>query len=176
MASRIAKLAQVLTHPAAHPAVDTAIDAELLFALYRPGRTQVDLCQITIDGVQYTTDRFVMIRTDRLTGLDNCWWASIGQWTTRHLSAYAAALRSDPAPGTASLRFDPRLIFALYVSGAGILPLAGEHPRNPHAVVIGAERVGLAFPLIAASTEALFGSVPGVPPGPGSIRARKDAR
>jgi hypothetical protein len=177
MASRIAKLAQVLRHPTAHPTRDTAIDAELLFALYRPAGAKIDLCQTVIDGVQYTTDRSVMIRTDRLSGLDDdCWWASIGQWTPGRLASYAAALRGDLAPTATKTRFDPRLIFTLYMSGAGIRALAGEHTRNAHAVVIGTERVGLAFPLTAASAESLLGCVPGVPPMPGSVCTLEDAR
>jgi hypothetical protein len=163
MALRLAKLAEVLRHPAPQPAPAPAIDAELLFALYRPGQTRFDLFQITIDGVQYTTDLRVMIRTDRLSGLDS-WWAEFGQWTTRRLPALAAALRDEVAPEPTTMRFDPRIVFALYVSGAGIRPLAGDHALNLHAVVIGTDRVGLVMPLRATRREALLGAVPGIPP------------
>jgi hypothetical protein len=56
------------------------------------------------------------------------------------------------------------------------LPLVGDHLRNAHAVMIGTERVGLAFPLVATRAESLLGCVPGVPPMPGSVCTLEDGR
>jgi hypothetical protein len=151
----------LLRHPAAVPPAPM-INAQALFGHHHPARIDVvELWPLVIDGVEYITGHRLLIRRDRLVNVtgDWCW---LGYKTTRQLPALSAALRDRPAGTAPVLRFDAQLVCALDGVGAGVMPLVGEHFRDPHAVVFSGKPIGLAYPLDPALASSTLGVVPGV--------------
>lgn len=147
--------------------VARALDAERLFRRRAHNGGPVELWPLTIDGTAYLTDKVMLIRRDRLQGVTAA-WSWIGQAALPHsrIRALAEALRDEPSPALPVCRFDPELVCALYLCGAGVRPLLGDNFGDVHAVVRGVERIGLAMPLKPESPGAVLGVVPGTPPWP----------
>lgn len=156
------RMGALLHLPTAAPAPVLKINAQAVFGHHHPARAeQVELWPLVIDGVEYVTDNRLMVRRDRLTNLIAPWcW--LGYKATRDLHALSAALRDDLAGIAPQLRFDAQMVCALTGVGAGVAPLAGEHPRDPHAVVYAGQRIGLAYPLLKDHSASVFGVVPGM--------------
>lgn len=161
MTSRVGAL---LHFPTAAPAPVLMINAQALFGHHHPARAdQVELFPLMIDGVEYIADRCLslLIRRDRLVNLIAPWcW--LGYKATRELHSLSTALRDDLAGVAPVLRFDAQMVCALAGIGAGVAPLAGDHPRDAHAVVYAGHRIGLAFPLNPSGSASVFGVVPGM--------------
>jgi len=156
------RLGTLLHLPTAAPAPVLMINAQAVFGHHHPARVdQVELWPIVIDGVEYVTDNRLLIRRDRLVNLIAPWcW--LGYKATRDLHPLSSALRDDLAGIAPVLRFDAQMMCALGTIGAGVAPLAGDHPRDPHAVVYAGHRVGLAYPLLKNHSASVFGVVPGL--------------
>jgi hypothetical protein len=152
----------LLHHPATAPAPVLMINGQALFGHHHPARVDlVELWPLVIDGVEYVTDNRLLVRRDRLVNLTDD-WSWFGYKATRELPALAAALRADLVDVAPELRFDAQLVCALSGVGAGVVPLAGDHPRDPHAVVYAGHRIGLAYPLRKLHSSSVFGVVPGM--------------
>jgi hypothetical protein len=154
----------LLRHPAAAPTPVLMINAQALFGHHHPARVdQVELFPLVVDGVDYIAERCLslLIRRDRLVNLTDD-WSWFGYKATSELRTLTAALRDDLAGTAPVLRFDAQMVCALASVGAGVAPLAGDHPRDPHAVVYAGHRIGLAFPLPPKHSASVFGVVPGM--------------
>ncbi|MFD7161669.1 hypothetical protein ACFV9C_44290 [Kribbella sp. NPDC059898] len=164
----------VLTFPTSRPEPRRVDAAEVFGHRVRPGHRGW-LWTLELDGVEYLTDRLVVIRTDRLDGLDGQRFDALGFGPTdaaRLLEALAAPLAGVPA----TTRFEVDIIAALYAVGAGILPLAGDRVPDLHAVVYGGERIGIVTPLPRFRADYALGAIPGVPPGPLAVDQLEAAR
>jgi hypothetical protein len=141
------------------------VDARKVFGWARTSRHHLlDLWILDVDGTEYVSDRHVMIRRDRLTGINRLWARTIAL-TPRSAPILEAALHARLSSRPTKSVFDLRRIAALYLAGAGVQRLQGHH-SDLHAVMLGGDRVGLAVPLSKTDPARPLGVVPGLPPAP----------
>ncbi|MFD7161279.1 hypothetical protein ACFV9C_42305 [Kribbella sp. NPDC059898] len=141
------------------------VDARKVFGWARTSQHhRLDLWILDVDGTEYVSDRHVMIRRDRLTGINRLWACTVAL-TPRSAPALEAALHARLSSRPSGSVFALERITALYLVGAGVQRLQGKH-SDLHAVMHGADRIGLAVPLTKTDPARPFGVVPGLPPGP----------
>ncbi|MFD7161706.1 hypothetical protein ACFV9C_44475 [Kribbella sp. NPDC059898] len=164
----------VLAFPAPRPQPRGIDAAEVFGHRVRPGHRGW-LWTVEVDGIEYLTDRLVVIRTDRLDGLDGERFDAL-EFAPKNAARLLEALAAPLAGVPATTRFEVDVIAALYAVGAGILPLAGDRVPDLHAVIYGGERIGLVTPLPSFRADYALGAIPGVPPGPIAVDQLEAAR
>lgn len=152
-------------HPTAY-ATSSTLNAEVLFGHTHYPEARIEVRPLVVDGIGYLTNRLLVIRRDRLHGLNNS-WMRLGSEVTHGLQFLAEALRDTPARDAPAHRFDLHTVCALAQCGAGIAPLRSQHAFNLHAVVHTGVPIGLAVPLPETHSAAPLGVIPGIQPWPG---------
>jgi len=153
-------------HPTAHRATDPTLNAQVLFGHTHHPDARIEVRPLVVDGIEYLTNRLLVIRRDRLHSLDSD-WMRLGPEVTHGLQYLADALKDTPVRTLPAHRFDPHTVCALQLCGAGIAVLSSQHTSNLHAVVHAGVPIGLAVPTPDTHSAAPLGVIPGVQPWPG---------
>ncbi|MFD7161353.1 hypothetical protein ACFV9C_42675 [Kribbella sp. NPDC059898] len=149
----------ILMHPTASGGRPT-MDAEVLFGHSHHPHRRTKVRQLTIDGVEYFTNGPLVIRGDRLHGLDPSWtWMK--RPVTIGLKFLADALNDEVTAAIPVQRFHADVICALEQCNARIAVLAGTHSGNLHAVLHDGAPVGLAVPIPDHLMASRIGVIPG---------------
>lgn len=146
-----------------HPTADrepTGMDAEVLFGHTHHPDGKVKVRPLTIAGVEYLTNGALVIRRDRVRGLDPSWmW--LARPVTHHLEFLAAALNDTVTTAIPVQHFHVDVLCALHTCNARIAVLSRTHQFNLHAVLHDGEPVGLAVPIPDHLMAARIGAIPG---------------
>lgn len=156
-------------HPTARATTPT-LNAQVLFGHTHYPDARIEVRPLVVDGVEYLTNRLLVIRRDFLHGLEGG-WMRLGSEVTHGLQYLADALKDTPAGTLPVHRFDPHTVCALQQCGAGIAVLGSQHAFNLHAVVHAGVPIGLAVPLPETHSAAPLGVIPGIQPWPGEANS-----
>jgi hypothetical protein len=159
-----------------HPAADRqgpGMDAEVLFGHTHHPENKIKVRPLTINGIEYLTNGPLVIRRDRLHGVDRR-WTRLARPVVHGLQFLADALDDTLTTAIPIQRFHVDVLCALQQCDAGIAVLSQTHAFNLHAVVHAGERVGLAVPIPDHLMASTLGAVPGYSTPQSPSRPRHD--